>query len=189
MRFEPRPTRAEVNDAANAVLDSVDGIMLAGETAVGAFPVKAVEMLDAIIQEAERIGPLPGIHPVVDVPTAPHSQALCEAAVTLADRGRIFAIVAITRAGHTARVLSALRPRAPIFAATDDQQVARQLVLCRGVAPIATAFGKAVDSTGALLKADLLSRGLVPRGSIIVLINADADLSRPDANYVMLQQL
>jgi pyruvate kinase len=114
MRTEPRPTRAEVSDAANAVDDGVDAIMLAGETAAGKFPVKAVQTLDRIIREAEQM-------PAVSAVTLEHSQllsgsgrALCEAAVTLADRSHAAAIVAVTREGKTARVLSALRPRAPI---------------------------------------------------------------------------
>ena len=125
MRLEPRPTRAEVSDAANAVDDGVDAIMLAGETAVGLYPVKTVETLDAIIREAERIGSgaqrrrIGAMAPIVEVPRTPHAQALCEAAVTLADHSGAFAIVAITRLGNAARVLSALRPRTPIFAATE----------------------------------------------------------------------
>ncbi len=142
MRLEPRPTRAEVSDAANAVDDGVDAIMLAGETAVGLYPVKTVETLDAIIREAERIGTEQRrrrsaiVTPIVEVPRAPHVQALCEAAVTLADHSDAFAIVAITRLGNAARVLSALRPRTPIFAATETEVIARQLTIYRGVVPL-----------------------------------------------------
>ena len=193
MRVEPRPTRAEVSDAANAVDDGVDAIMLAGETAVGLFPVKTVETLDAIIREAERIGPvhpepLGSMAPVVDVPRTPHAQALCEAAVTFADHSRAFAIVAITRQGNSVRVLSALRPRAPIFAATETDTIARQLTIYRGVVPLITGIGKDVDISGTLLKEELRSRGLVPRGSVVVFISANARLERADQNFVNVQK-
>jgi pyruvate kinase len=194
MRVEPRPTRAEVSDAANAVDDGVDAIMLAGETAVGLFPVKTVETLDAIIREAERIGSvhpaaLGATAPVVDVPRTPHAQALCEAAVTLADHSRAFAIVAITRQGNSVRVLSALRPRAPIFAATETDNIARQLTIYRGVVPLITGLGKDVDISGTLLKEELRSRGLVPRGSVVVFISANARLERADQNFVNVQKI
>lgn len=192
MRAEPRPTRAEVSDAANAVDDGVDAIMLAGETAVGLFPVKTVETLDAIIREAERIGSVHGASgataPVVHVPRTPHAQALCEAAVTLADHSRAFAIVAITRLGNSVRVLSALRPRAPIFAATETDTIARQLTIYRGVVPLITGIGKDVDTSGTLLKEELRSRGLVPRGSVVVFISANARLERADQNFVNVQK-
>jgi pyruvate kinase len=192
MRGEPRPTRAEVSDAANAVDDGVDAIMLAGETAVGLFPVKTVETLDAIIREAERIGPAQGgpagAVPVIDVPRTPHAQALCEAAVTLADRSRAFAIVAITRQGHSVRVLSALRPKTPIFAATETEVIARHLTIYRGVVPLITGIGKDVDTSGALLKEELRTRGLVPRGSVVVFVSANARLERADQNFVNVQK-
>jgi pyruvate kinase len=193
MRAEPRPTRAEVSDAANAVDDGVDAIMLAGETAVGMFPVKTVETLDAVIREAERIGPGNGgavgrVVPVVDVPRAPHAQALCEAAVTLADRSRAFAIVAMTRQGNSVRILSALRPATPIFAATETDAVARQLTIYRGVVPLITGIGKDVDTSGALLKAELRMRGLVPHGSVVVFVSANASLERADQNFVNVQK-
>ncbi len=112
MRTEPRPTRAEVSDAATAVDQSADAIMLAGETAIGEFPVRAVETLAAIICEAERL-PSPELTVTGSVPSAAsrHGRAICEAAVTLATTGQAEAIVAVTREGKTARLLSCLRPR------------------------------------------------------------------------------
>ena len=111
MRKEPRPTRAEVSDAANAVDDGVDAIMLAGETASGAFPVESVRTLDAIIREAEQLPPL-AVVSERSLMHAEHGRALCEAAVTLADRGQASAIVAVTRGGNTARMLATFRPAA-----------------------------------------------------------------------------
>ena len=194
MRLEPRPTRAEVSDAANAVDDGVDAIMLAGETAVGLYPVKTVETLDAIIREAERIGPGHCVErsvrcrPSSRFPRTPHAQALCEAAVTLADHSNAFAIVAITRLGNAARVLSALRPRTPIFAATETDIIARHLTIYRGVVPLITGIGKDVDTTGTMLKEELRSRGLVPHGSVVVFISANARLQRADQNFVNVQR-
>jgi pyruvate kinase len=194
MRSEPRPTRAEVSDAANAVDDGVDGIMLAGETAVGLYPVKTVEMLDAVIREAERIAPvqtdgIQAVTPFVAVPQASHAQALCEAAVTLAERSNAFAIVTITRAGNAARVLAALRPRAPIFAVTESDNVARHLTMYRGVVPLTIGIGKGPDATGARLKQELGDRRLVPRGSVVVFVSANARLERADQNFVNVQRI
>ena len=187
MTVEPRPTRAEVSDAANAVDDGVDAIMLAGETAAGAHPTRAVHVLDAIIREAESamaIAPATSMGADDD-----QTQALCEAAVTLANRGGAAAIVAITRGGGTARRLSALRPRAPIIAACEREDVARRLALNWGVLPIRTALGENVDEAGALVGRELVARGLVPAGASVVLVSINADLARTDANYLKVQKL
>ena len=106
MRTEPRPTRAEVSDAANAVDDRVDAIMLAGETAIGAHPVRVVETLDRIICDAGVIPPVASWPRSQDTHTLPaHGHAICDAAVTLAQHADATAIVAVTRGGKTARVL------------------------------------------------------------------------------------
>ena len=188
MRHEPRPTRAEVSDAANAVDDGVDAIMLAGETAAGDYPVKAVETLDAIIRDAEMLPPL-AVASVARLMHAEHGRALCEAAVTLADRGEADAIVAVTREGNTARMLAALRPNALIFAATNRVEVARRLMLYRGVVPIVTTIAENVDATGTLIARHLLASGLVKPGEEVVFVSVHSDPAQPAANFLKLHRL
>ena len=188
MRREPRPTRAEVSDAANAVDDGVDAIMLAGETAAGNFPVESVRTLDAVIREAEALPPL-GVVPTGQLMHAAHGPALCEAAVTLADRGHAEAIVAVTRGGNTARMLATYRPQAIILAATPTLAVARRLLLHRGVVPFETAFGDGVEETGAAIGRELVRRGLLASGDEIVLVSVHEDLHRTGANFLKLYRV
>jgi pyruvate kinase len=190
MMVEARPTRAEVNDAASAVNDGVDAIMLAGETAAGAYPARAVQTLDAIIREAEA-------SPAFDVAPLPaaiirgdsHAQALCEAAVTLANRGDAQAIVAVTRGGGTARRLSALRPRAPIIATTDRDDTARRLTIYWGLVPVCIDIREFLDWAGARIADELVSRRLVARGDAVVFVSINPDMARADANYLKIQRL
>ena len=184
MRLAPRPTRAEVTDAAHAVDQGADGILLAGETAIGQYPVQAVSMLDAIIREAERAAvttPRPGSGPGA---AGDHARALCEAAVALADETRADAIVAVTGAGTTARLLAALRPRARILAATPNAATAARLTLVWGVTPVIT--------SGAVLPAvrdALLGQGLVPAGTVVVFVSIHPILGREDANFIHIERL
>lgn len=184
MRTEPRPTRAEVSDAANAVDEGTDAIMLAGETAVGAFPCRAVETLDRVIRETEMVPSSERIVPARDAINSRHGRALCEAAVTLAAAGQADAIVAVTREGKTARALSALRPSAPVLAAIPDEYVAGALALLWGVTPVLT------DLRGPeQLERYLLDRKLIASGSTVVFINVNPDLSRTDANFLNVQRV
>jgi pyruvate kinase len=193
MTVESRPTRAEVSDAANAVADGVDAIMLAGETAAGKFPARAVQTLDAIIRDAEEgIGVWsPGFMGRAGTAHAEgdHSTALCEAAVTLAERSGAQAIVAVTRGGGTARRLSALRPHARILATTDRDETARRLTLYWGVHPVCTDIGEAVESASTLIGQQLVDRGLVGSGDDVVFVSIHPDLSRRDANYLKIQRV
>ena len=189
MTVEGRPTRAEVSDAANAVEDSVDAIMLSGETASGAHPARVVQTLDAIIREAEA--GLSSNRPIFRRSSGDddHTQAICEAAVTLAERGNAHAIVAVTRGGSTARQLSALRPRVPIIATTDRDDLARRLSPYWGVTPVRTDIGESVSEAGELIGQQLVSRGLVQAGATVVLVSVNPDLARTDANYLKIQRL
>jgi pyruvate kinase len=195
MRTEPRPTRAEVSDAANAVDDGVDAIMLSGETAVGAYAVRAVQTLDAVIRDAESI-PQP-LEPIArrrasdfqGVPALPgHGRAICQAAVTLAEHGEASAIVAVTRGGKTARVLSAMRPHAPIFAATDQPDISRQLALFWGVVPVLTDFPTDVETPSIRIGERLVERRAVSPSSVLVLVSVNPDLSKVYANFLKLQR-
>ena len=191
MTIESRPTRAEVSDAANAVEDGVDAIMLAGETASGAHPARVVQVLDTILREAEtglrkfgRATPSS-----VGAGEEGHAQAICEAAVTLAERGDARAIIAVTRGGGTARRLSALRPSVPIIATTDSEDTARRLAPYWGVLPVCTDIAENVGAAGLLIGQQLVWRGYVNVGDRVVLVSINPDLSRSDANYLKIQRL
>ncbi len=184
MTTEARPTRAEVSDAASAVDEDVDAIMLSGETAIGAYPVRAVRMLDAIIRDAES-----GRAPAAPFAAGDqgHEEALCEAAVTLAGHGGADAIVAVTRGGHTARRLSSLRPAATILAATERRDMARRLSLCWGVLPVRIEIGDEVNV--ARIGAQLVDRGILSPHATIVVVSVNSDPGRADANYLKIQRL
>lgn len=183
MREAPRPTRAEVSDAANAVEEGADAIMLAGETAAGHYPIQAVQTLGRVIEDAERI-PGEQIRLSADSVESRHGLALCEAAVTLATTGQAAAIIAVTREGKTAWLLSALRPDAVIYAATDSEDVARMLMLMKGVVPIVT------DAQHPERLAQLfVERRILPAGSVVVFINVSPELARLDSNFLNVQQI
>jgi pyruvate kinase len=186
MTVEARPTRAEVSDAANAVDDGVDAIMLAGETASGAFPARAVQTLDAIIRDAESSPPR---SPAMTPTHHDYAEALCEAAVTLAERGDAQAIVAVTRGGKTPRRLSALRPHVPILAATDRADVARRLALYWGVKPVEAELSEHADAATLQIGRQLVARGLLVEGAPVVLVSINQDMSRPGANFLTIQRL
>ena len=189
MRTEPRPTRAEVSDAAYAVDTGVDAIMLAGETAIGLYPVRAVQTLDAIIRDAEAMTP-------VGLTTLQHSRllgghgrAICEAAVTLAARGDASAIVAMTRGGKTARLLSALRPRVPIYAATDQPEISRRLAMAWGVVPVLVDLSGNVSEAAGRIGEMLVARGSIPASSTIMVVSITPDLALGPSNFLKLQRV
>jgi pyruvate kinase len=197
MRTEPRPTRAEVSDAAYAVDSGVDVIMLAGETAVGRYPAKTVQTLDAIIRDAEALRAMPVERRLsLDRSSVEgsrvlggHGRAICEAAVTLASRGAVAAIVAITRGGKTARLLSALRPPVPIYAATDQPAISRLLALAWGVVPVLADLAGDVSEAANRIGETLVSRGAVAAGSVVVLVSITPDLARGPSNFLKIQKL
>jgi pyruvate kinase len=188
MRTEFRPTRAEVSDAAGAVDAGADAIMLSGETAVGEYPVRVVQVLDRIIRTAESVPPPWALQPPENE-SPDHVPPLCDAAVTLAGRAGVDAIVAVTRQGRTARLLSMRRPSAPIFAITGQPEVARRLQLWWGVAPIVDSLGGDLDTIVLRAVAALKERGALPTPATVVVVSANPDLSQTAANFLRIRRL
>ncbi len=189
MRTNPRPTRAEVSDAANAVDDSVDAVMLSGETASGQYPIEAVKVLDAVIRDAESLGVKPCAALGEVASEVSHNRAICEAAVTLARSGGADAIVAVTREGKTARVLAALRPHVAVHAVAFDERLARRLMLHRGVEPIAADASLMNRPGGIDIEQHLVKRGVLRSGETIVFVSINADLTRVDANFLRIRRV
>jgi len=183
MRESPRPTRAEVSDAANAVEEGADAIMLAGETAAGKYPIEAVQTLARVIEDAELISSERIALSTASIESL-HGLALCEAAVTLSTTGQATAIIAVTREGKTACLLSALRPAAAIYAATESEQVARMLALMKGVIPIVT-----VERDEERLAHVLVEQRILAAGSVVVFVNVSPELARIDSNFLNVQRI
>jgi pyruvate kinase len=183
MRESPRPTRAEVSDAANSVEEGADAVMLSGETAAGKYPIESVQTLSRVIEDAERI-PSEKVALSTNSIESRHSLALCEAAVTLSTTGQASAIIAVTREGKTAWLLSALRPAATIYAATDNEELARMLTLPKGVVPIVSA-----ERNEERLAHMLVERRILPAGAVVVFVNVSPELARIDSNFLNVQRI
>lgn len=136
----PLPTRAEVSDVFNAILDGADAVMLSAESAAGDYPIEAVGMMARIVRSAERT--LPQFNPAAESALPDQTPAIISHGIsTMIERfnrhsGHITAILAVTRSGHTARMLARYRPGVPIIAATSSRRASRQFLLSRGITPM-----------------------------------------------------
>ncbi len=139
----PRPTRAEVNDVANAVYDQCDCVMLSGESAAGAYPVQSVETMATICKTIEsRIEDKPML---ATVPGDSVADAVSYACCQCAQNIKAKAIVTVTSSGHTARMIAKYRPQATIVATTPHRQVYHRLALVWGVHPLISELGGSTD--------------------------------------------
>lgn len=164
----PRPTRAEASDVANAVLDGSDAIMLSGETATGAYPVLAVQTMAKIAEEAERYQTrVRMIYDVPDVATA--TGAICHAAMQTAEEIGAAAIIAPTISGATAKLVAAFRPTVPIIGVTPSPMIQRQLCLHWGIYPVLTRRLNTTDEVVVDAIKVAQAQNLVKEGDTIVL--------------------
>jgi pyruvate kinase len=161
----PRPTRAEVSDVANAILDGTDAVMLSNESAVGDYPVEAVATMATIARRIERDYP----QRVIDsrlATTIPN--AICQAVSTIARNLNAAAILPLTKSGGTARNVSKFRPSTPILAITSEERVACRLQLCWGVNPLLVPEQTSSTSTFSLAMAMARELGFLHDGDLVV---------------------
>ena len=165
MASNPRPTRAEVSDVANAILDGTDAVMLSNETAVGDFPVEAVETMATIARRIERDYPLKAIesHLPSTIPNA-----ISAADSNIARQLDAGAIIPLTKSGSTARNVSKFRPPTPILATTTERSVARRLQLVWGVTPLLVKNDDRTAKTFSIAMQIAQEIGILKQGDLVV---------------------
>src|SRR5699024_4209348 len=149
MQWEPRPTRAEASDVANAIFDGTDAIMLSGETAAGDFPKEAVAMMKQIALKTETvINPEEIFENRAKSLSMTITEALSQSVAFTASSLDVSALITPTQSGYSARMIAKYRPKAPIVAVTFSKSVSRRLTLVSGVEPV---LSVEVDTTDELL--------------------------------------
>jgi pyruvate kinase len=166
----PMPTRAEVTDVANAIYEQADAIMLSGETTVGKYPLKCVEVFDRIASRIERSG---GANYWEHAELTDPREKIAKGAVVMANELRATAIVALIRSGSMTRYLSWLRPKySMIYAIGESRDVAEELTLHWGVVPLVMQFDPHnLDKNIELALKTLLGRKMLHRGNTVVVVS------------------
>jgi len=186
MISNPRPTRAEASDVANAILDGTDAVMLSGETAIGRYPVRAVEMISRIIMEAEAAARKRDVAPEGAVtPASVVTRAACDAVQALKAR----AIVAFTQSGLTARFVARNRPAVPILAYTHDERILKQMALYWGVTPQLLPLGDHTEKVFEQVEERLLRHKQAKEGDVIAILSGSPLSERGPTNLLKLQTL
>jgi pyruvate kinase len=186
MMVNPRPTRAETSDVANAIYDSTSAVMLSGETAIGSYPVQVVKVMKAIIQEAEddfsyydffKQSSQRGFY---DVPSS-----VAQASINTAYSSNAKAIFAFTTSGSTARLLSRMRPEMPIIAMTPNPKVYHQLAVSWGVIPLLCQDAHTIEEAKKKISEYALEKGIVRLGDLVV-ITAGTPFGQPGTTNMMI---
>jgi pyruvate kinase len=181
----PRPTRAEASDVANAILDGTDAIMLSGETAVGKYPLRSVQTMVRIAEEVEQSMVTCQVKGLVREPQGTSiAEAVCHATCETARDLVAAAIIAPTVSGHTARSLSRFRPGCPIVAVTPSPMTQRQLVLYWGVYPLLSRRSDNTDGVVSDAVHEAQVHGFVGEGDVAV-VTAGAAGSAPGTTNLM----
>lgn len=170
MENNPRPSRAEVSDVANAILDGTDVVMLSGETAIGKYPIESVKTMVKIIEEAEKTTPnSPHLRDVKIETIYQIPSNVGNATVLLADQLQAKAIFTFTASGFTALAISKQRPKTPIIALTPHKEVQRRCSLYWGVKSIVVDFINSTDEMFDISEKLALQENLAKKGDIILI--------------------
>ncbi len=170
MQRNPRPTRAEASDVANAIFDGSDAIMLSGETAAGKYPVQAVLTMDRIAKTTEAAL---SYHEILHSESTKRQttipDALSQAVANVAYDLDASAIITSTESGHTARMVSKFRPKSPIVAVTPHPHVCRKLALVWGVLPLIAEPAETTDEMLDIAVRTAVKSGIVKRGELVII--------------------
>ena len=181
-----RPTRAEATDVANGVLDGADALMLSAETSVGKYPAEAIKMMDRIIcfTETHSMKNSPG-----NIISESFAQAIAEAACSTAMDIKAKTIVAFSRSGFTALLVSKFRPQAPITCFTGSEDICRRMSLYWGVSPHVMKFPDNTDKMISESEKALLKKGIVKRGDAIAIIATSPFAQGGKSNIMKLHRV
>ena len=185
MIHNPRPTRAEISDVANAVYDGTSAVMLSGETAAGEYPVESVNAMSKIVKQAESHTEY--IQTIENFAIKSNSEALSHSASTLAKDLNAKAIVVCTRTGGTARMVSRFRPNINIIGITTDEHAYRKLALSWGVLPALTDEYTSIDILFYFAKETAKKSGLVKKGDTIVITGGTPNGKSGNSNLINVE--
>ncbi|MDN6397991.1 MAG: pyruvate kinase [Alkalibacterium sp.] len=188
MQVNPRPTRAEASDVANAIFDGTDAIMLSGETAAGDYPVEAVKTMYNIAIRTESSLVNQDAFALKSFDQTDMTEAIGQAVGHTAKNLNIHTIVAATESGHTARMISKFRPKADILAVTFSEETARGLALQWGVQPTVAGKPTSTDDMFNLATQTTVDKGFAKEGDLI-LITAGVPVGERGTTNVMKIQL
>jgi pyruvate kinase len=191
MTVNPRPTRAEASDVANAIFDGTDAVMLSGETASGRYPIEAVRMMARIISAAE-ISPRYGWHgrhrrTASESMTVPES--ICESVAHMTEALHLSAIAVFTQSGSSARLISKYRPRVPIYAFSPLPEITRRTALYWGVHPVLMPPVQSTDRMVEEASSWLRRSGVVEPGAVIAVIAGTPISRRGTTNLLKLHRI
>jgi pyruvate kinase len=187
MTENPRPTRAEASDVANAIFDGSDAVMLSAETATGKYPIEAVSMMARIIEQAEASGrELPRRVPSEKLKVAETvAELVCHASHEL----HMKLIAVFTHSGFTARLISCYRPAVPIIALTPETDTRRRMALIWGVVPRTIKNVRKIDGLAAIAEKRLLQERLVRKGDTIAIVAGTPMGVRGTTNFMMFHTI
>ena len=186
---QPRPTRAEISDVANAVYDGSSAVMLSGETAAGAYPVEAVKAMAKIAMQAERKSSFIQAVEDKDYLIRGLSDALSHSACLLARDVDAKAIVVCTRTGGTAKMVSRFRPMIDIIGMTTDARSYQKLALSWGVFPMLSEEYHSVDVLFHFAKCSARDSGLVKKGDTIVITGGTPNGKSGNSNLINIETI
>ena len=192
MVYNPRPTRAEVSDVANAIFDGVDAVMLTEETAIGDYPCEALETLDRIIRTVEKNNAVDAERFEVEGYKMSISHAVSMTTKHLLEAVDVKSIVTYTKSGTTARFIARYRPNVPVLAVLPDRESARKLVITRGIVPYIEP--KMLSMEEMLSNASSYSKkvGLAEVGDLILITAGQPDIGKgtvPPTDFVYVSKV